>query len=38
MDRGAWGAMVQGVTKQSDTPEAPEHAHIFVNYVLNTSK
>ena len=37
MDRGAWGATVQGVTKQSDTTEAPEHAHIFMNYIFKHS-
>ena len=27
MDRGAWRAIVLGVTKKSDTAEATEHAH-----------
>ena len=27
MDRGAWGAAVQGVNKSKDTTEAAEHAH-----------
>ena len=37
MDGAAWGATVQGVTKQSETTEASEHAHIFMNYVFEHS-
>ena len=32
MDRGAWQATVQGVTKESDTTEQPNHNMVDFNF------
>ena len=31
VDRGAWRAIVHGVTRESDTNEATEHAHTHMH-------
>ena len=41
LDRGAWQAIVHGVTRESDTNEATEHTHTHTHththmYIINS--